>query len=268
MADKDKKPKTVDEIVSDYQKYHHKLGKKFSERIKKFEEFQDPDSIHNQQFAHHAHYMVFGKPSDLKSFPGAYNEAYKVLDSTLKEDDDKLEDEDKLATILEKYADTFLDKAMGKRFKETMEHAEKEEKLSKKDLRELKGQLLSRYYSADGKNPTNILSEGFIKNLKGKKKVELIDHLQKIGETTKQHYHMHLASSALDGLLSEEDHLDMTKYITPIFKERGWKHKYSHLTRTIDQQAEHYGALLSGDSKTLTEKGYKPIKYEKKEEKK
>lgn len=138
MADKDKKPKSVDEIVSDYQKYNYSSGKKFKERIKKWEEFHDPDNIHVQQFIHHAHYTVFGKPGHEKEYPGAYNEAYKVLDKHVKDDNDKLEDEDKLAQILETYTDTFLQKAMGNKFKEAMEHAEKELKLSKKEMRDRK----------------------------------------------------------------------------------------------------------------------------------
>lgn len=271
MADKDKKkPKTVEEIVSDYQKYHHSSGKAFKERIKKWEEFHDPDNIHVQQFIHHAHYTVFGKPDDLKSFPGAYNEAYKVLSKHVKEDDGKLEDEDKLAQILETYTDTFLQKAMGDKFKEAIEHAEKELKLSKKDMREMKGQLMMQYYAEEDEEghlrSKNILTEDYVKNLKGKKKVELISKLQKIGEGTKSRYWQVLAGKSMEGLLTEEDRIDMAKYIHPIFQERGFKHKYSHLTRSVEEQAKHYGLLLRGEGKQLQEKeGYEIIKYKPKE---
>ena len=146
MAKKeDKKPKTVEEIIADYQKFHHKTGKDFKDRIKKFEEMNDPESLHARQFSHHAHYTVFGKPGKEKEYPGAYNEAYKKLDKLLGDDADKLEDEDKLAEILDSYADTFLQKAMGSSFKKTTEHAEKEGKLNKKELRELNGDLLEEF---------------------------------------------------------------------------------------------------------------------------
>ncbi len=264
----EKKPKSVDEIISDYQKFHHKAGKGFKDRIKKFEEFHDPDNIHAQQFAHHAHYTVFGKPGKEKEYPGAYNVAYKVLDKHLEGDADKLEDEDKLTQILETYTDTFLQKAMGDNFKKTMEHAEKEGKLSKKDLRELKGQLMGMYHTDDNGRPVNILSEEFIKRLKGKKKLDLIDELRGISENVKKSYTGHLQQKALEGLLTEEDRLDMAKYISPIFEERGLKHKKPHIMRSAEEQASHYGALLQGATETLIKKaGYEPIKYQKKDKK-
>lgn len=267
-AKEEKKPKTVDEIVASYQKYHHNSGKAFKERINKWEEFHDPENIHLQQFMHHAHYTIFGKPTDTKGYPGAYNEAYKVLDKHVKEDGDKLEDEDKLAQILETYTDTFLEKAMGKRFKETIEHAKTEAKLNKKELRKLKGKMMSHYYFDERGQPIDILSDEYIQELKGKKKVELISELQEIGQRNTQTYVRRLRTSALDGLLTEEDHLSMAKYITPIFKDRGWKNKTAHITRTIQEQMQHYGALMTGDSKTLTKEGYTPTKYEKKKEEK
>lgn len=264
-----KKPKSVDEIVADYRKYHHAAGKSFKERVAKFEEFHDPDNIHLQQFIHHAHYSVFGKPSDLKEFPGAYNEAYRVLDKHVEDDGDKLDDEDKLAEILETYTDTFLQKAMGKGYQEIIDYAKHEDGLDKKALREFKGQLMSRYYSEDGEHPTNILTEHHIKSLKGKKKVELISRLQAIGNKTKDIYASTLRQKALEGLFSDEkDRLEMAKYIKPIFKERGWKHKHAHITRDVDTQTQHYSTLLVGAGDKLREVGYTPIKYEKKEDKK
>src|SRR3989344_6328339 len=111
MAEK-KKAKSIDEIVSDYKKFHHKAGKSFKERIKKFEEFNDPENIHATQFAHHAHYVVFGHPSNSKDFPGAYNAAHKVLDKHLDDDNAKLDDEAKLTEILETYTNAFLEKVI------------------------------------------------------------------------------------------------------------------------------------------------------------
>ena len=259
-----KKPKTVDEIVSDYQKYHHATGRDFKERVKKFEEFNDPESIHATQFAHHAHYVVFGHPTDTKNFPGAYNTAHKVLDQHLDDDNAKLDDEAKLTEILEAYTNSFLEKAIGKRFKDTVDHA-KSEGLDDKAIRELKGQLLSTYLADDEGRTVNILSDQYIKELKGNKKVRLIEHLRSLGERSVSGYSRHLVQKALDGIIVEEDRVDMVKYISPIFKEKGWKHKYSHITRTVEQQAQHYGALLQGAGDILKKSGYKVMKKEEKE---
>lgn len=260
-----KKQPSVEDIINGYQKFHHKTGKGFKERIKKFEEFNDPENIHGQQLIHHAHYTLFGKPSDLKTYPGAYNEAYKVLDRIVEDDNDKLENEDKLAEIMETYTNSFLQQAMGSKFKETIAYAEKEGKLSKKDLRDFKGQLLGRYHVDERGNPINILHDQYIKGLKGKNKLELIEHLQNLSEKMKRTYSTHLLQQASEGLISDEDRLDMAKYITPIFKERGWKHKHSHITRSAEDQAQHYSLLLGGASKELQERGYKPTKHEKKD---
>ena len=83
-----KKDKTVEEIIADYQGL---AGKPFKERIKKFEELHDSDLGHQQRIVQHAQYIIMGKPSDLENYPGAYNEAYKVLDKTVENDTDKLE---------------------------------------------------------------------------------------------------------------------------------------------------------------------------------
>ena len=269
MAEDKKKPKTVEEIIADYQKFHHKAGKGFKDRIKKFEEIHDPENIHARLFSHHAHYTIFGKPGKEKEYPGAYNEAYKKLDKHLKDDADKLEDEDKLAEILDTYADTFLQKAMGSGYKKTMEHAEKEGRLSKKELRELKGQLMGQFHTDDEGRPQNILDDLYIKKLKGKKKVELIDELRGMSEKVKESYSRFLQGKALEGLLSEDDRVDMAKYITPIFEERGFKHKKAHIMRSVREQQGHYGALLQGNPEnSLQQAGYKAIKYQKKEKKK
>ena len=265
MAEK-RKSKSIEEIISGYQKFHHKTGKDFKDRIKQFEEIHDPENLHARQFLHHAHYTVFGKPGSEKEYPGAYNEAYKKLDKHLGDDADKLEDEDKLAEILETYTDTFLQKAMGDKYKNTLEHAGKDSKLNKKELRELKGQLMGQFHTDDEGRPQNILSDQYIKQLKGKKKIELVDELRDMSERVKKSYSRFLQHKALEGILSEDDRLDMAKYITPIFEERGFKHKKPHIMRTVTEQQSHYGALLAGNPEnSLQQAGYKAMKYQKKE---
>ena len=265
MAEK-RKSKSIEEIISGYQKFHHKTGKDFKDRIKKFEEIHDPENLHARQFLHHAHYTVFGKPGSEKEYPGAYNEAYKKLDKHLGDDADKLEDEDKLAEILETYTDTFLQKAMGDKYKNTLEHAGKDSKLNKKELRELKGQLMGQFHTDDEGRPQNILSDQYIKQLKGKKKIELVDELRGMSERVQKSYNLFLHNQALEGILSEDDRLDMAKYITPIFEERGFKPKKPHIMRTVREQQSHYGALLAGNPEnSLQQAGYKAMKYQKKE---
>ena len=212
----------------------------------------------------HAHYTVFGRGGS-KDFPGSVNEAHKVLDKHYVDDNDKVDNEDKLAEIMETYTDTTLQKIMGANYKKTIDHATKEAKLSKKDLRELKGQLLMPYIvDKNGKQINqNITSEQYLKQLKGKKKLEIAKHLLALGEGTKRGYGGHLAGKAIGEILSEEDRVDLAKYITPIFEAKGFKHEKAHIMRSTGEMASHYGGLLRGSD--LTESGYKPIKYKPKE---
>lgn len=269
----DKKPKSVDDIVSDYQKFHHKLGKSFKDRIAQFEKLHDPENIHMQQFQMHAHYTVFGKPGSEKDFPGAYNAAFKTLDGLKNKDGqklgdgDKIDNEDDIAKIIESYVDTFLQKAMGDKFKKHIEQAKKEG-IKDKELRKLKGALMSMYHTDENNRPLNIFESNYIKKLKGKKKIKIAAELQGLGSKLVQGYTSHLKEKALDGLVSEEDRLDMATYITPVFKDRGLKPEDSFLTKSAAEQARDYGLLIQGGSNILQEKlGYEvsPPKKEKKD---
>lgn len=276
-----KKSQSVEDIINEYKQFHHATGKKFEERIKKFEEFHDPNNIHAKQLAHHAHYVVFGKPGHEEEFPGAFPAAYKVLDKHYA-DDDATVDEDKLTEILETLADTFLEKERGGGYQKLLDQHQKEiEKIfsnekdpqkaaekKKQSLREFKGILLGRYHPDDEGHSGNVFSDTYLKSLKGKKKVDFIDELRGLSEKIRQTYTARLHGKALEGLISEEDLLPMAEYITPIFEERGWKHKKPHVMRSAIEQSSHYQALLLGAGDKLKEAGYKPIKYEKKEKKK
>ncbi|MBT3297967.1 hypothetical protein HN385_03520 [archaeon] len=271
---KDDKPKSVDDIVSGYQKFHHKLGKNFKERIGQFEKLHDPENIHMQQFQVHAHYTVFGKPGSEKDFPGAYNSAFKTLDGLKNKDGskfgdgDKIDHEDDIAKILESYVDTFLQKALGDKFNKHMEQAKKEG-IKGKDLRKLKGSLMGMYHTDERGNPINILEDNYINKLKGKKKIKLISELQNLGSKIVQGYTSHLKDKALEGLISEDDRLDMATYITPVFNSRGMKPADPFLTKSATEQSRDYGILLQGGSNILQEKlGYEVIKPEQKKEKK
>ena len=270
-----KKPKSVDDIINDYQKFHHARGKSFEERIGKIEEFHDPKNIHAMQFGSHAHYAVFGKPDDGKKFPGAYNSAFKALHKLKDEDDNPLQDgsvikdEDALAKILETYIDTFMDLSHGKSYKEAVKQA-KEEGLDDKSLRDVKGQFFGQHYLRTKDGIINILSEDHIKKeYVGKKRIEVQQSLLAIGQATVQSYTGRLQQKAIGDLIGEDDRLAMSKYVAPKFKKQKWKHDKPHISRTANEQLDHYLALLSGNKKdALQDAGYKPIHPEKKEPKK
>jgi|SRR3989344_724955 len=262
------KEETIDQIVNRYHEFHQARGKSFKERMGAFEKFHDEDNIEGQRIRTHAQYVAFGNPDNRQEFPGAYDLAHRKLSEFAPNDGDKLEDEDQLAQILESYVDNFLGKTMGERFDKVMERAAKElkgdkENLSakdKKELRALKGQLMSQYYSEDGEHPTNILHEQYISALKGKKKVELIAKLRNIGETSSQLYAGKLQMDILGNLFSEEDRYVMAEHLGAQFKKKGWKHKkLDHVFRDVGTQTEHYTHLLHGDGDKLKKVGYKPI---------
>ena len=252
------KEKTVEEILKEYDDMH---GKPFKDRIKKFEEFQDPDIAHQDRIAFHAEYTIMGKPSDRKSYPGAYEEAYKVLDSAAAKDTDKVSDIDQLTNMLEKYVDVFLQKAMGEKFKEAMEKA-KADGLSEEDIRKMKGNLFQNYHidPETGKS-LNILDESYIKKLKGKKKIELLKHLRGVAEQSKKMYATFLNLKATEHLIEPTDIADLHEYTTPKFEKAGFEHSDHPLTRKALDLANDYATLLSG--RDLSEREYKRIKEKK-----
>ncbi|PIN74041.1 hypothetical protein COV20_02940 [Candidatus Woesearchaeota archaeon CG10_big_fil_rev_8_21_14_0_10_45_16] len=251
---------SVDDIVNHYQSHHHSTGKPFTERIQKMEEFFDPENIHGKQLAHHAHYTLFGKGSDMHNYPGAFNEAEKVLSANF-QDGDKIKDEDKLTEILEKYTDTFLDQAMGDSYKELMSHHDIGE-ISKEEVRKFKGALMSRYARDREGNPINLLSEEHIKGLKGKKKIDVVGYLRGISEQVRESYAAHLTNKAISGLVSEEDRIDLADHVSAAFRERGFKNEKPLITLGISDQISHYGALLQGGD--IQQFGYKPMEKDKK----
>lgn len=252
--------KTVDEIIAHY---HKSRGKSFEERIGKFEELHDSENIHQQQLSHHVDYTIFGKPGSEKDFPGAYNEAYKVLDKAAEHDDDKIDDEKKLTEIIERYVDTFLEKAMGSRYKETIEHA-KSQGQSDEDIRNLKDQLFGQYHTDDNGRPIAVLSELAIKKrMKGKKKIYLVDYLKSIAERNKKAYSAYLGQKITEGLFSDEDRLPMAQYIRPKFEEKGLFHKDDPVMKDHGTQLAEYQLLLVGKHDDLIGKlGYKHKKEE------
>ncbi|MBW2996529.1 hypothetical protein KY332_04485 [Candidatus Woesearchaeota archaeon] len=248
-----KKDKSVEEILAEHHGMH---GKPFDDRMKKFEEFHDPDKGHQLRFAQHATYVVMGKPSDRKNYPGAHEESYKVLDKSAENDTDKIDDIEKITEILEKYVDTFLEKVHGKEFKEMIAAAE-EDGLSKEEIREMKGQEFQRYHRGEkaGETIENILDEKYIKKLKGKKKMELIEELKEIAANSQKMYAMYLIHKAGEHLIEPTDKFNLHKYTTPIFEKAGFEHEDSPLTRSPFDVANDYAAFIRGFD--MSQIGYK-----------
>jgi hypothetical protein len=257
-----KKLKTIDNIVSHYQSHHSVTGKSFDERIKRFEELFDEGNIHRQQMKMHAHYVAWGNPEDRENFPGAYEKAHQKLAGYVQNDDDKLDDESKLTEILEAYVDEFLQKAMGNKFSDTLAHAEAEG-LDKEAIRKIKGQLFGKYTADEEGKYMNILDDKFIKGLKGKKKIDIVEQLQGISDRTKKTYALNLTKKAIEGLITEDDHLDLAKYVKPKFDKAGFVHDNHPLTMPMENVMLEYQFLLQGESKELKGRGYKYMPAEK-----
>ncbi|MBI2128711.1 hypothetical protein HYU07_00580 [Candidatus Woesearchaeota archaeon] len=249
-----KKAKTVDDIIANIQGV---VNKPFKERIKKFEEFHAPEKQYDLLFAQHAEYVVMGKPSDRKSFPGAYEEAYKKLDTMLEEDSSKLKKEGDIRAILEVYVDKFLERAMGEKFKDTLEQAKKEG-LSEEDIRDMKGSLFSQYHPTR-EGIVNPLSKEFIKQFVGKTKLEAIEALKGLAENSKKLYASYLNDSATEGLIKQYDVLDLTKHLKPKFKEAGFKPREHYLKKRAHELEAHYEALIKGAGEQLQKYGYEKI---------
>lgn len=259
------KPKTVDDIVNEYRKFHHATGKAFNERVAKFEEFWNPDAKHIQKFAHHADYVVNGHPSDKEKFPGAYQKAHQTLFKHLKNDEDILKDEDKLAEVMETYVDSFLEHAVNG-YKDRISHAESEG-ATKEEIRALKDQLMSKYHVGKDGRPIPILDPRAIKELASREmtRLDLVDHLKQMGERTKNRYVQVLMSDSYSGLLGEGDELDMAKYLAPKLTDAGLESHDSLATKSIHELVDHYSKLVRGNKEELRQIGYKTLK--KKEEK-
>jgi hypothetical protein len=251
---------TIDEIIGHYQSHHHATGKSFKERIKKIEQWADPDNTHALQLKHEAEYVAAGKPGD-DSMPGAYNVAYKVMDQHMKKPNDKLDDEDKIRDILESYVDQFLTNALGEKFTERMRQA-KESGASDEQIREVKGQLFQRYHrNEDGDKVIveNVLSDSYIKKLKGKKRVEFVSRLKDLRDKTTEGYSNYLLQTATQGLVSEEDILESSKYIGGKLSDAGLKPDKSFHLKDIGEQVRDYSLLLQNTVSELIKKGYKKI---------
>lgn len=245
---------SIDKILSKYKKVK---GKDFKERIGAFEKFHDPTNIEKQELELEADHIVRGKPSDSKNFPGAYQKAYNILDKSVKEYKDKVNNLDAITSMLETYVDEFLSKIMGDKFSEFVKHA-KAEGIDAKELRHAKGNLFARFTSHGDKTMGNILDERIIKELKGKQKIELINYLRNIAAKTVESYTKHVDEEMWEGTFNIYDTVDMAKYVKPKLESKGFTHKDHPLTKHVDDLMEHYELLLRGDTKELVEKhGYK-----------
>jgi hypothetical protein len=260
MAEK-KKPKSVEDIINDMQSVR---DKDFKTRIAKFEDFHKPENQHALRFQQHAEYVIWGNPGDRKNYPGAYEVAYQKLDSIAKDNDDKLGKVDDIMAILHSYADHFLEKAMGSRFKDAIKDA-KEAGLDDDEMMEMKNTLLANYLrDRNGRPIMKFLDKDQAKKLKGKTKMEVITYLRGVSENTAKQYTSHLISKATEDLIQHYDIAALAKHVKPKFDEAGFKPEDHYLTKPAALLAQHYGILLSGGD--VTENGYKKVTKEKKKD--
>lgn len=256
------KKSTIDKIIENYQGHHYRKGKTFEERIKKIEEFYDPENTHQLELSQEVDYIIDGKPDDRENFPGAYDKAYNVLAEHLKEASDKLEDEEKgkaeekITEILEAYVDAVLEKAMGEKFSEILHHAESEG-IKKEDIRKIKGRLFSQYHRNEKGEPIDVFNDKYIKALKGKKKVELIEELKGLADVTRKSYTQYLKEKAVEGLISGHDTLEMVKYLQPKLEKSGYTPKEHLLTKSMQELEVAHQLLLQGATDQLRKLGYK-----------
>ncbi len=256
------KKSTIDRIIEHYQSHHHTKGKPFEERIKRWEEFYDPENTHQLELSQEVDYIIDGKPDNRENFPGAYEKAYNTLAKHLKEAGDKLEDdgkvkaEEKVTEILEAYVDEVLQKAMGEKFSDILKHAESEG-IKKEDIRKIKGRLFSQYHRNEKGEPIDVFNDRYIKSLKGKKKVELIDELKGLAEVTRKSYTQHLQEKAVEGLTSEHDTLEMVKYLQPKLEKSGYTPKEHLLTKSMEELEVAHRLLLAGAADQMRKIGYK-----------
>jgi hypothetical protein len=248
----DKKHKDLAEIVNEgagaVVKYFQEVSASdFKTRIKRFEEFHDPDLNIRDLFSQHAGYIARGNPEDREKYPGAYEVAHKHLGTLAKKNTDTL-NEDQVREVLQKYVEQFL-KSTHPGFDKMMAQAKKEN-WDKKHVRDTLGDLFGSYHKdpETGKG-TNPLNDSYIKELAGKAKLRLIKELSGLAAGTQQMYTGFLIRKATEDLLKQpEDHNEFTGHVASRLKDAGLQlpdNAPLHI-RSVDQLTRDYSTLLSG----------------------
>ncbi|MBI2580867.1 hypothetical protein HYV85_03595 [Candidatus Woesearchaeota archaeon] len=257
----DKKKVTLDDVVNQsageiVEYFQSHTSADFKTRMAKFEEFHHPKHEIPEIFGQHVENVVRGNPDDREKSPGAYDIAYKKMASMLKGRFDKLENRDDALAIIEAYVDQFLTKAHSNRFEEAMKHA-KEEGLTPDQIRSMKGVYFMMYHPPDQRTGRrlNPFSEEFIKGLVGKTRLKIEQQLRAMANSSVSAYSQYLISKATEGLLKEEEHLEIAKYVGGKFKSAGFHDPTRpSLTKTVDDLVADYSTLLQGGN--LQERGY------------
>ena len=221
----------------------------FEERLKAFRDFHNPSYGFKDKLKDHSRYVVEGHPDKPDEFPGAYNSAKNVLDKIVG-DYDAL-GKDKVTEVMETYVDKFLD-----HLSETKNHVGKDLEEAKKkgpeSLREVKGQLFSKYASR------NLLHKDEIDKNVGKTKSEVVKYLDNVSEETADAYLSVLEESVEDLLSNEEDSSKLAEVMEKEFEI--YDHKESLPEKGIKQLRTEYAAHLKSDRKALAEHGYQAPK--------
>lgn len=255
---KPRKKRTINDIIAEFQGI---TSQPFEKRIAAFERLHHPEEQHQLVLQHEADYIVNGKPGEENEYKGAYNEAYRRLDSILKNDKDKLgeKDDEKIREIVESYVDEFLKRAASTEFQHILDYAE-QKGFSKKKIREAKGKLFATFHTSK-EGSLDPFHDEFIKQYKGKNKLEAIESLKSLGEQSKRLYPQYLLGKAGRDLIKDTEHSQMAEYVEPKFIKAGWKNPKGYFGRDAIELGGEYVGLLQGTD--LKEAGFTRVRVKK-----
>ncbi|MBI2575467.1 hypothetical protein HYV82_06305 [Candidatus Woesearchaeota archaeon] len=249
----DKKSKTLAEILKEgpqavIKHYQSLEGEDFETRVDAFAKF----FTHNGgdiplSFANHAHDVA----------QEAYISAANVLKEKAPGPSDKLGTEDDVASVIESYVDTFIEKALnGSKFKEAIEYA-KAKGASPEEIRKLKGEFFSNYHRTE-QGALNPLDANQLKKWRGKSRAKLEAHLRQLQGNTVQLYAQHMESEAYGKIFNVYDRASLAKHLEPIFEKAGLihdEHEKTLVTRSVDQMVQDLATYhTKGD---MSKRGYK-----------
>jgi hypothetical protein len=203
----------------------------------------------------HVEHVLTGHPSD-KKLPGAYREAYKILDKAVKGRDETVNDEKLLLNIIEKYVDTFLEAEFGKEYTDRMQML-KEEGADAEAIRDEKARMFGRFYHDEQGNPINILKKNYIKKLKGKRKKDIVSELQNIVEGQTKIYAGYLMGDLTGELIIDEERSKFAKHIKKKFDKK-YDPDAPYSSKHVNKLKGEYGLLITKDEPELKKRGYKP----------
>ena len=237
--------------------YRGYAGKPFEERAIKFKEFFDPNNNVLLMLGQKAEDAVYGAVGHNK---GAFHAGLETLNKYATHDYAVINNIDQMTEISESHVDAFLSTYLGHDKWHEVQHDIEHAGLSKEDSRKFKGNLFSQYTPAgrDGRR-VNPLDPEFIKNnLLGKKKTEIRAALKEISDITQENFTGYLIGKATRNLITEDDYIDLGKYVAHQTEHEGYEHTNHPMTHD-------YQALIQTMQQMALGRDLKELGYRKKE---